>query len=105
MVLAALLRLLVTADGHLGEREGDATEEVARRLGLSVDAWRAVWDRASRELAGAEAVRQAALDLRPAIRDAVYELLYRVAESDGIADREWDLLEWLDERWLSTCPR
>lgn len=101
LVLAALLRVMVSADGKLSERELTHADDLPRRLGLGPDEWRAIWDRAARELPNAAAVREAAASLRADVRDAVYELLYRLAESDGLSDPEWDLLEWLDQRWLT----
>lgn len=96
------MRVMLTADGHLSERELEHAEEVPRRLGLGTDEWSSIWEQATRTLPNATRVREAAADLRAEIRDAVYERLYHLGDADGLADPEWDLLEWLDERWLTT---
>lgn len=102
IVLAGLLRLMLGADGRLSERELEHADDLPRRLGIGPEEWRSHWDRAARELPNAQAVREAAAALRGDLRDSVYEILYRLAEADGIDDSEWDLLEWLDRHWLAT---
>lgn len=103
VVLAGALRVMMMADGEVSDEEDEAISSVVRRLGLSESEWDEVWDAALVELPHAEAVRGAAVKLeRTEAKDAIYELLYRLAESDSIVDPEWDFLEWLDESWRAT---
>jgi uncharacterized tellurite resistance protein B-like protein len=101
LVLAGLVRVMLTADGRLSQRELEHADELPRHLDLSADEWRRLWEEATRTLPNATQVREAAAHLRPEVRDAVYERLYHLADADGLDDAEWDLLEWLDETWLA----
>ena len=102
VVLAGALRLMMMADQRVTAEELSSIEEIGWQLGLSGPQWDEIWEAASQQLRGAEAVRDAAGALsREAAREAIYEMLYRLADSDSIADEEWDLLEWLDQTWLA----
>ncbi|MFK7989078.1 MAG: TerB family tellurite resistance protein [Sandaracinaceae bacterium] len=103
IVLAGLLRLMMMADHVVTNEELSSVDRIGRTLGLTDSGWSEIWEQAAEDLADADDVRAAAASLaRPAAREAVYEMLYRLADSDSIADEEWDLLEWLDETWLSS---
>jgi len=99
LVLAGLVRVMLTADGRLSQRELEHTDELPRHLDLSADEWQRLWEEATRSLPNATRVCEAAARVRPEVRDAVYERLYHLADADGLTDPEWDLLEWLDETW------
>lgn len=105
LVLAGLVRVMLTADGRLSHRELEHADELPRHLDLAADEWQRLWEEATRALPNATRVREAAARLRPEVRDAVYERLYHLADADGLDDAEWDLLEWLDETWLGATGR
>jgi uncharacterized tellurite resistance protein B-like protein len=106
VVVAGVLRVMMMADAKITTEELRAVTEIGRRLGLGEAEWESIWDEASRTLPSPTAVREAAARLeRETAREAVYELLYELADSDTIADEEWDLLEWLDETWLASPGR
>lgn len=103
IVLAGLLRLMMMADHVVTSEELSSVDRIGRTLGLTDEGWSEIWEQAAEELSDVDDVRTAAASLaRPAAREAVYEMLYKLADSDSIADAEWDLLEWLDETWLSS---
>lgn len=102
LVLAATLRVMMMADAEVTSEEVRAVADIGHKLGLGEAEWEALWDEGTRTYPNADAVREGAGRLkRPAAREAVYELLYELADADSIADEEWDLLEWLDETWLA----
>ncbi|MEM1413377.1 MAG: TerB family tellurite resistance protein [Myxococcota bacterium] len=100
LVLAALLRWIVMADGVLSDAELEALAAVPHRVGMPEDRWLALSTRALRVYPNAQVAEEAAVGLRrrPA-RELVYELLYDLARSDGFDDAEWDVLERLSESW------
>lgn len=106
IVVAGVLRVMMMADAKVTREEVQTVSEIGRRLGLGETEWEALWNEATRRLPSPTAVKEAAAKLeRETAREAVYELLYQLAEADSIADEEWDLLEWLDETWLASPGR
>ena len=102
LVLAATLRVMMMADAKVTSEEVRAAADIGRKLGLGEAEWEALWNEGTRAYPNADAVRKGAGQLkRVAAREAVYELLYELADADSIADEEWDILEWLDETWLA----
>lgn len=100
LVLAGLLRQIVLADHELSEEEFDMLARIPARLGITDAEWERTWSEAQRTFPDAESARAAGVGLgREEARELVYELLYRLAESDDIDDAEWDVLEWLSEAW------
>ncbi|MEC7518460.1 MAG: hypothetical protein VYE22_01275 [Myxococcota bacterium] len=100
ILLAALARLVMIADRELSDAEARHAADLGRRLELAPSEWEAVWDEATRALPSADATLAAAERVdRVEAREAIYELIYRLAEEATIVDEEWDLLEALDARW------
>jgi hypothetical protein len=100
IVLAGALREMMRADGVVSESELKKVDSIARRLGIGEQEWSSYWDAAIRTLPNLDAVLSRARDLeRAEAREAVYELLYEIAQDETIVDAEWDILEWLDEAW------
>ena len=101
-VLAGMLRIMMMADSRVTSEELHAVARIGTRLGLTEEAWDAIWEEAAETLPSADAVLEAASTLsRVGAREAVYEQLYRLADADHISEEEWDLLEWIDEVWLA----
>ena len=102
VVLAGALRLMMVADGAITQEEIDASSAIGTKLGLTNEQWDEIWDEAARELPTQDAVMEAAIAIeRPAAREVIYEQLYEMAGSDAFDDSEWDILEVLDEEWMS----
>jgi len=100
VVLAAAMRVMMAADGELTTEEWEVVGQLAVEMGFDPKAWEDVWTAATRTLGREDKVRAALEEIRAErTREIVYEVLYRLANADGIDDREWDLLEWLDETW------
>jgi uncharacterized tellurite resistance protein B-like protein len=106
VVLAGALREMMKADGVVSDGELKKVASIARRLGIGEREWAGYWDTAIRTLPNLDAVMTRARDLeRAEAREALYELLYEIAQDETIVDAEWDILEWLDEAWRSKRPK
>lgn len=101
VALAASARVMMMADGEISEGEIEIMGGFAAQLGLTEEAWEQLWDEAVRTLPSARAVAAAAALQRTEAREIVYEMLYVLATDGSIVDAEWDILEWLDETWMS----
>ncbi|GEM_PF-854397 len=122
LALAALLRVLIRADGAFSADEHAALSAVAASVTLMVerdaddsatyrttgeplqplgdDALFALIERAGRELPDEASIRTLARTVtRPAARATIHALLFEVAASDGIAIGESAVLDWLAECW------
>ena len=104
IVLAASARVIMMADGEISEGEIEIIEGFAGKLGLTDEDWQGLWDEAVRTLPSTKAVAAAAALQRTEAREIVYELLHELATDGTIVDSEWDILEWLDETWMSEPP-
>ncbi len=102
VALAASARVMMMADGEISRGEMDRVARFAAGLGLTAEQWSAIWDEAVRTLPTAKAIAAAAALQRTEAREVVYEMLYELATDGSIADPEWDILEWLDDAWMSS---
>jgi hypothetical protein len=101
VALAASARVMMMADGQISPGEMDIVARFGAELGLTEAQWSDVWDEGVRTLPTAKAIAAAAALQRDEAREVVYELLYGLATDGTIVDPEWDILEWLDEAWMS----
>ncbi len=97
LALGGLVRTMMHADGKVSLKEHRMVATLATDLGPKL------WDalaRAERELPTEAAVRSHAAKVRrPESRKVIREALDAMARSDGMADEEQALLDWLDEAW------
>jgi uncharacterized tellurite resistance protein B-like protein len=99
LVLGALIRTVVRADGRFTEEEEQRIQDIGAELGSADDLWRAVSDSAQRYTS--EAATRAAVPTitRPEARGMIYDVVVSVAQADTIAAGEQALLDSLRQAW------
>jgi hypothetical protein len=97
IVLLALVGLTARLDGNVSEIEVAWIDRISEHIGR--DRFEAVRDAAAK-FADPDAILEAAGGVtRPEAREVIYELVYDMASSDTIAERESDLLSRLAKLW------
>lgn len=100
LALAGLIRLMMDADGKVTIREHRTVATLAQRLGPKL--WEAM-AHAERDLDGEAGIRrQAERVVRPHAQVIIRDALEEMAQSDGIAEEEQALLDWIDALWAET---
>jgi uncharacterized tellurite resistance protein B-like protein len=115
LVLAGLLRKLIGADGVFSEAERHALTRASQLIAvvdeaaLATDAEApalgtkelyALIEQAGETYADDTVLRKAALEIeRVDARAAIYAILFDVAASDMVSEREGELLDWLSDEW------
>lgn len=99
LVLGALIRLMVRADGRFSEEEEQRIQDIGAEIGSPEDLWRAVSDSAQRYTS--EASTRAAIPsvTRPEARGLIYDVLFSVAQADSIDAGEQLILDSLRKAW------
>lgn len=99
LVLGALIRLMVRADGRFTEEEEQRIHEIGAEIGSAEDLWRAVSDSAQRYTS--EAATRAAIPsvTRPEAREMMFGVLFGIATADMIAPGEQTILDALRLAW------
>jgi hypothetical protein len=96
-VLLALVGLTARLDGNVSEIEIAWIERISEQLGQA--RFEAIRDAAA-NFADPDAILEAARGVtRPEARQVIYELVYDIASSDTVAERESDLLARLSTLW------
>jgi hypothetical protein len=97
IVLLALVGLTARLDGNVSEIEVSWIEGISERIGQ--ERFEAVRDAAA-NFADPDAILDAARGVtRPGAREAIYDVIYELASSDTIAERESELLSRLAKLW------
>ncbi len=99
LVLGALIRLMVRADGRFTEEEEQRIQDIGADIGSAEDLWRAVSDSAQRYTS--EATTKAAIPsvTRPEARTMIFDVVLGVATADTIAPGEQVILDSLRTAW------
>lgn len=97
-MLAALLRMAVRLDGKFSNAEREVLEDLAIDFGEKTF-WQ-LMDEAARTMGDDGAIRDAALAIdNQAARELIFQLVWTVASSDSVQQREQAMLDWLRESW------
>lgn len=99
LVLGAIIRLMVRADGRFTEEEEQRIQDIGAEIGSAEDLWRAVSDSAQRYTS--EASTRAAIPTvtRPEARSMIFDVIASVAQADTIAPGEQLILDSLRQAW------
>ncbi|MFO0711031.1 MAG: TerB family tellurite resistance protein [Sandaracinus sp.] len=99
LVLGALIRLMVRADGRFTEEEEQRIQDIGAEIGGSEELWRIVSDSAQRYTSEAAAKAAIPSITRQEARDMIYDVLFSVAQADTIAPGEQLVLDTLRKAW------
>lgn len=99
LVLGALIRLMVRADGRFTEEEEQRIQDIGADLGDAEALWGAISD--SAQTYTSEQATRAAIPTvtRPEARELLYGVLFAVATADTIAPGEQVILDALRLAW------
>ncbi|MBN8609433.1 MAG: TerB family tellurite resistance protein [Deltaproteobacteria bacterium] len=99
LVLGALIRLMVRADGRFTEEEEQRIQEIGADVGSAEELWRAVSESAQRYTSEAATKTAIPSVTRPEARTMIFDVLFGVATADTIAPGEQAILDSLREAW------
>jgi prepilin-type processing-associated H-X9-DG protein len=98
LALVGLLMMIVFADGHVSEDEGDEVQELIDAFGEG--GYRAAVDGFEERFADAEAFKRFLAGVeRQEARELIYGTALGYASTDAIVGEEAALLDWLAKRW------
>lgn len=99
LALGGLIRILVRSDGDFTQAEEDRINAIGERIGGPSAIWRLI-SSSAQAFPHDQQIRTAARAVeRPAARDLFLSVLGDVAATDGVADEESEMLEWLKGTW------
>ncbi|GAB4209581.1 MAG: hypothetical protein OHK0013_29200 [Sandaracinaceae bacterium] len=99
LVLGALIRLMVRADGRFTEEEEQRIQDIGAEIGGSEELWRVVSDSAQKYTSEDATRRAIPTVTRPEAREMIYDVLFGIATADMIADGEQVILDALRKAW------
>lgn len=99
LVLGALIRLMVRADGRFTEEEEQRIHEIGEAIGGAEALWRVVSDSAQRYTSEAATFAAIPTVTRQDAREMLYDVLLDVARADAITAAEERVLARLREAW------
>jgi len=99
LVLGALIRLMVRADGRFTEDEEQRIQDIGAEIGSPEELWRAVSDSAQKYTSEASTRHAIPSITRPEAREMMFGVLYGVATADMVAPGEQVILDALRLAW------
>jgi hypothetical protein len=99
IILGCLIRMMLRSDGRFSDEE----EEQVNRLGADLGGAEAIWHLVSKSAQAYPYEDKAKDDVgkitRPEARALILRTVELVAQADGMAKPETELLAWLRARW------
>jgi uncharacterized tellurite resistance protein B-like protein len=99
LVLGALIRLMVRADGRFSEEEEQRIQDIGAEIGGSEELWRVVSESAQKYTSEDATRRSIQTVTRPEARAMMYDVLFGVATADMVAPGEQVILDMLRRTW------
>lgn len=99
-VFGGLIRLLLRSDGDFSQAEETMVDSLGARIGDGPGSlWNVISESAQNYPDDAQIRRAAPSVTRPAARDFMLGVLDEIAASDGLAQEETKLIEWVRTAW------
>jgi uncharacterized tellurite resistance protein B-like protein len=99
LVLGALIRLMVRADGRFTEEEEQRIQDIGADIGGSDELWRVVSDSAQKYTSEAATRHAIPTVTRQEAREMMFGVLFGVATADMVAPGEQVILDALRLAW------